>query len=337
MSSQEIVAKQNYEAWTEEMTLEGFVTNLRLINLGFTWGDFLRDLKPTGNQGSELRDLLLELGGAPPIFWFPGSGIDLKPAILDAQVPLFSKHLLTKKAEPGCPLLLMNDYNVFLDPFLDSDNRSALRERPYYTWEQHPNLFEVIESENELSWLNVKYRWRPSSQGVEPDNYLLAADLKLGKQVEHYLHNEVIPISILTLDVKERAIREQQIKDWSKQYLLMFSSAPSHQLFQELIFPIKAHISAVLLAEQGGFSQQIRGFEQYRDVPNLLGMTEEELGQVETFILDAQAFDRHTGEALSSYLGSYEKQDTRLPFGWKPCRYYVSRTYQNESGGLWSV
>ena len=141
------------------------------------------------------------------------------------------------------------------------------------------------------------------------------------KKREDYIFNGVLPVTLFS------------IRDHGAEYLVVFSNIPSHVLFAEVIFPARLNVACTLLAAQGGFSGQLFGFEQYRDIPKILSLTESELGPVDVYFLDAYAHDKVMRRPNSPYIRHYEYQlQNRLPCGWQPCRAFIrpGLSYQSD-------
>lgn len=132
------------------------------------------------------------------------------------------------------------------------------------------------------------------------------------KKREDYMFNGVLPVTLFS------------IRDLGAEYLVFFSNVPSHVLFAEVIFPARLNVACTLLAAQGGFSRQLFGFEQYRDIPKILSLTESDLGPVDVYFLDAQAHSKVQRSPNSPYIRHYECQlQSSLPCGWQPCRAFT--------------
>jgi hypothetical protein len=112
-------------------------------------------------------------------------------------------------------------------------------------------------------------------------------------------------------------------QNYESEYLVLFSNVPSHALFAEVIFPIRLNVACVLLAAQGGFSGQLFGFEQYRDIPKILLLTEKELGLVDVYFLDKFAHDNILLRPISPYISRYEQLESSLPCGCLPWRAFM--------------
>lgn len=157
-----------------------------------------------------------------------------------------------------------------------------------------------------LFWMNDLH---DISKRIEKPNQDLEEILK---KREDYIFDGLLPVTLFS------------ISEHGAEYLVIFSNVPSHVLFAEVIFPARLNVACTLLAAQGGFSGQLFGFEQYRDIPKILTLTESELGPVDVYFLDAYAHDKVLRRANSPYIRHYEYQfKNRLPYGWQPCRAFI--------------
>ena len=218
----------------------------------------------------------------------------LVPSNLD-QSKILLNHLIALSVKPSIfwypgsgsdiqPIFSEPRNNPLSERFLRIDTSTSLK---------HPILF----------WMNdlheISKRSEKSNQHLE----------KIVKNREDYIFNGVLPVTLFS------------ISDHGAEYLVIFSNIPSHVLFAEVIFPARLNVACTLLAAQGGFSGQLFGFEQYRDIPKILTLTESELGPVDIYFLDAYAHDKALGRPNSPYIRHYEYQpQNRLPCGWQPCR-----------------
>jgi len=142
---------------------------------------------------------------------------------------------------------------------------------------------------------------------------------------EDYIFNGVLPVTLFS------------IREYGAEFLVVFSNIPSHVLFAEVIFPARLNVACTLLAAQGGFSGQLFGFEQYRDIPKILSLTESELGPVDVYFLDAQAHDKVLRRPNSPYIRHYECQlQSSLPCGWQPCRAFIRPGLPYEFAETWT-
>ena len=166
-----------------------------------------------------------------------------------------------------------------------------------------------------LFWMNDLH---DISKRIEKPNQDLEEILK---KREDYIFDGLLPVTLFS------------ISDHGAEYIVVFSNIPSHVLFAEVIFPARLNVACTLLAAQGGFSGQLFGFEQYRDIPKILSLTESELGPVDVYFLDAYAHDKVMRRPNSPYIRHYEYQlQNRLPCGWQPCRAFIrpSLSYQSD-------
>ena len=214
------------------------------------------------------------------------------------QSKILLNHLIALSVKPSIfwypgsgsdtqPIFSEPQNNPLSARFLRIDNSASL---------QDPILF----------WMNDLH---DISKGIEKPNQNLEEILK---KREDYIFNGVLPVTLFS------------IRDHGAEYLVVFSNIPSHVLFAEVIFPARLNVACTLLAAQGGFSGQLFGFEQYRDIPKILSLTESELGPVDVYFLDAQAHDKDLHRPNSPYIRHYEYQvQNRLPCGWQPCRAFT--------------
>ena len=166
-----------------------------------------------------------------------------------------------------------------------------------------------------LFWMNDLH---DISKRIEKPNQDLEEILK---KREDYIFDGLLPVTLFS------------ISDHGAEYVVVFSNIPSHVLFAEVIFPARLNVACTLLAAQGGFSGQLFGFEQYRDIPKILSLTESELGPVDIYFLDAYAHDKVMRRPNSPYIRHYEYQlQNRLPCGWQPCRAFIrpGLSYQSD-------
>jgi len=246
-----------------EDTVTQFIEDLYSENKKLDWWEFLERLVPSNpEQSKTLLNHLIALSVKPSIFWYPGSGSDIKP--------IFSR-------PPNNPLS---------GRLLRIDN-SATLENPILFWMN--DLEDIFKKTN------------PSQ-----DSEVVV------KKREDYIFNGVLPVTLFS------------IRDLGAEYLVVFSNVPSHLLFAEVIFPARLNVASTLLAAQGGFSSQLFGFEQYRDIPKILSLTESDLGPVDVYFLDAQAHSKVHRRPNSPYIRHYECQlQSSLPCGWQPCRAFT--------------
>jgi hypothetical protein len=75
-------------------------------------------------------------------------------------------------------------------------------------------------------------------------------------------------------------------------YLAIFSPAESEELLRSAILPHRLHVDVVALIRQGGLSGQrplypyMKPFQQYTDLPQLLGNLAGEIGHVAGYVVD---------------------------------------------------
>ena len=197
------------------------------------------------------------------------------------------------------PIDLRHYSNSLSGRFLSIDNSSTL---------ENPILF----------WMNdLEDVFKKTNPSQDSEDIL--------KKREDYLFDGVLPVTLFTKRYHDA------------EYLIVFSNVPSHVLFAEVIFPARLNVACTLLAAQGGFSRQLFGFEQYRDIPKILSLTESELGSVDVYFLDAQAHDKVLRRPNSPYIRHYECQlQSSLPCGWQPCRAFIRPGLPYEFAETWT-
>lgn len=136
--------------------------------------------------------------------------------------------------------------------------------------------------------------------------------VEIFKKREDYIFDGILSVTLFSISYA------------GAEYLVVFSNIPSHVLFAKVIFPARLNVACTLLAAQGGFSGQLFGFEQYREIPKMLSLTENELGPVDVYFLDVYAHDKVLRRPNSPYIRHYEYQlRDSLPCGWQPCRAFI--------------
>lgn len=298
--------------WGQEMSVTKFIDRLKRENNRLDWQSFLKGLEPThSGQSTDLKDALRKIISKPSIYWYPGSGMDFKPLILDAP-----------NNPTGRRLFRLNDPDFSTDPILFwmNDHSSYLVDAPEsksfkasYRW-----LFEINEPEGDDEHYEHWGRY--------------GAALNIAEKREDYVYANKIPVTLFTVNICNKNQHSKNRPDGGDTYLVIFSNTASHALFEEVIFPIRLNVVCTVLAAQGGFSSQLKGFEQYRDIPKLLRKCEEELGPVDLYLLDDQAHDDQTRLPNSPYIRHYECLGGRVRIGWYPCRAFGRPGLKYERG-----
>jgi len=253
------------------------------------WTDFLSNLQPeTSHQGSILLEKLSSFQTAPDIFWYPGSGRDLVPLLLDVPDNPTRRRLcrVNQEIQEKPFLYWMNDYCESLNDFPED---SLLGQ-------------DLVPKYSEL--------WKEYDAAVS-----------VGKNRERYRFEENIIITLFTANVRNR---EQGIHDREKtgdEYLVCFSSCDSELLLEKIFAPYRFHLSIVALIAQGGFSGQRRDFNQYTDVPDRVAKLEKQIGAVDFWVIDLYGQNDEKMPTARS-LREYEYIGGPLPWGWPPARLY---------------
>jgi hypothetical protein len=286
--------------WGKEMSVTKFVDTLKQENKQLDWQFFVKGLEPkNAEQPTDLKDALSNIAVKPSIYWYPGSGMDFKPLILDVPNSP-TKRRLFRVSEP--------DYSNDPILFWMNDHGSYFAEAP------------------EAKSFKASYCWpidkdEPEGEDEHYDKWSrYDAYLKIAEKREDYVYAGKIPVTLFTLNVQNKNQSSKNRPESGDTYLVIFSNTASHALFEEVIFPLRLNVVCTVLAAQGGFSSQLRGFEQYRDIPKLLHKCEDELGPVDLYLLDDQAHDGSLKRPNSAYIRHYEYIGGPVRIGWYPCR-----------------
>lgn len=286
--------------WGEEMSVTKFIDRLKSDAARLSWADFIEGLIPRRDgQSTELKDQLARFTKKPAIYWYPGSGMDFKPLILD-----------TPNNPTGRRLFRLSDPDHSADPILFwmNDHGSYLATEPQS---------KTVKAD--FSWSDDDdYLFSENRQYERWGKY--GASLDIAQRREDYLFRNVTPVTLFTVTVRNENQESKNRPAAGDTYLMLFSQTASHALFEELIFPLRLNVVCTILAAQGGFSGQLRGFEQYRDIPKLLRKCEDELGPVDIYLLDDQAHDGVTKRPNSPYIRHYDYIGGPVRIGWYPCR-----------------
>jgi hypothetical protein len=206
----------------------------------------------------EVERMLQEIAAAKPdVYWYPGSGSDLTPLVLDPPGNPTGKRLFPLRGpKQGKNLILwMSDY---LDAFWGG-----------------PNGFDLGHSGADIErYLRVKV------EIVDPvGRFMIATDhVSTGRTVS-------VPVAVFRVRVcgGNRGYERPAEGDL---YTVLFSPTESELLLQQVFVPHAIPVRVVALQRQGGFSVQRSHFKQYRDIPRLLRQHEPQLGRIDAYLVD---------------------------------------------------
>jgi len=271
-----------------------------------SWSRFIDGLTPTdGGTESKLRNLLGQLAVPPSLYWYPGSGEDLRPLVLDVPNNAIGRRLF-RSSDPdltGDPVIfVMNDYSSYIKNFPDKETQTSLAHWPSW-W---------LPKDEQDRLIHLHYQWKGWGR--------YRSTLSIGELVERYVYLDRLPVTIFTVNVTNHSQGVHDRPESGDTYVLLFFNVPSHVLFEEFILPLRLHVTTVLLSKQGGFSSQLWPFEQYEDVPNLLSEFEPELGPVDLYLIDAYGQDLLSKAPLAKSIRHYEYIGGPVKIGWHPCR-----------------
>jgi hypothetical protein len=217
-----------------------------------------------------LKDVL---EAEPAIYWYPGSGHDLVPLVLDMpRNPTGRRlfpHLGSHQAKPL--LLWMNDYNDCSTGFHDQGEHPVDLggARPIVRIEGEPGRFCI------------------------PIPAQSAGDMSAA----------TIPLTVFkarVMNAKPRR-RPRHVRPLGGDLCTVFYSAVESEMLLRTIFaPHRIRVEIVALVKQGGFSNQRADFSQYKDIPRLLTEFTRDVGPVQAYLVDnnVKIRDYHSLERL---------------------------------------
>jgi hypothetical protein len=147
---------------------------------------------------------------------------------------------------------------------------------------------------------------------------------RFGAAREIYMCGD-IKICLFTVTVMNLPNRSQSRGERGDEYLVCFSYCDSEKLFKKIFVKHRLHVSRIALIKQGGLSGQRRGFDQYVDLPKMVVMHADSVGEVNSWVLDTQGL-AGTGVPRAGVLKSHKRIGRPLDWGWSPARIYVSDT-----------
>ena len=259
------------------------------------WKDFFNNLQPKpDSERNRLLNIILKLETVPDICWYPGSGCDLTPLLLDVPKNPTGRRLFTVgNNHTEKPIMLwMNDYSGEFQNFPDNTTLGKKIRTSYYRqlWGEHH------------------------------------ACVTLGKIKEEYRFKNQ-RITLFTATVKNRKQGKHLRPESGDEYLVCFSNSESEQLFKTIFRKYCFHICAVMLIKQAGFSGQKYDFEQYEALPEMITKYSEDVGMVDYCVIDerGQSDEKPVAEVLSDYssVGGAEN------WGYGSARLYRNQNHGN--------
>lgn len=225
----------------------------------------VRPCEPVGEGTAEVLRLIEKFD--PMIYWYPGSGCDLVPLLLDVPDNPTGCRLYPLRGpdQRGRIILWMNDYAEWNQEFPTVGEFKAD--------DFNKSLWERFSARAEIQ--NVfRFVIQPSKNSSEP-----------------------VPLSIFHVRVQsDTAVWHDRQQDGDL-YTVLYSAAESEHLLATVFSPHQLDIQIVALVRQGGFSCQRAHFEprstfeQYRDIPRLLRQHQNTVGAPKHFILDRDDMD----------------------------------------------
>jgi hypothetical protein len=274
---------------------------MNLDTTASSWGNFIDNLTALSPSKPVLRDCLSKMDASPDIYWYPGSGTDLSPLILDVPNNPTGERLYRindSDSDRKKPILLwMNDYSSHQPTF----------PRP------GPMGIHYSRGSAALKW---EYfgddKWRGWSR--------YDTKIEVSHHQERYLFRNQIAITLFTVTVRNQHQGPHTRPAHGDRYLVVYSNCASHELLQHVLLPYALRPRCVALIRQGGFSGQLH-YEQYIDLPSWLSERSSELGgPVDLYVIDAYGQDLHFKRPLCGAIAHYDYRGGPVPWGWPPCR-----------------
>lgn len=279
----------------QRTTVSDLVQSLDQIER-ISWKDFVQALKPVyARQGSRLKAKLGELKCKPDICWYPISGIDFGPLLLDSVTDFTRQRFLSASSlvfESGVTLLWLNDSSPDL-------LRTEMHQKSC------PRYLDISE-----------HRFASYLRGLGKDAGEEGATHLLATTEESYLFNGKIPLTLLS-------VSPFGSNDSEGAHIVVFSNVSSTELFRELIYPLRLRVKSIylgrsnalapfadrmleeeifLLEQAAGYPHESRflineilarrydGLDRLRDIPGLLLKCQAELGLVDYYFLEQEAY-----------------------------------------------
>lgn len=230
----------------------------------------------------------------PEIYWYPGSGNDMSPLLLDVPNNPTGRRLLRmgeKANEKPTILLWMNDY---AELFNDFPNKLSLN--------------KCIESNYSELW------HRYNTRGV----------FGAYKEV-YYLGSKKFTLFSVNIRNADQGLHNRPPQ--GDNYIVLFSHFKSEDLLKDVFIKYKLRINTVALIKQGGFSGQT--FGHYENLPTRLKEQQNNIGLIDYWIIDSQGFSIEGGPVCKD-LAEYECIGGPVPWGWRETRIYGRKSVQYE-------
>ncbi len=278
-----------------------------------TFWQNLRNQALDAQQGDSLLEQLASFDQPLDAFWYPGSGDDLTPLMLDVPNNPAGRRLLRLNGKPQSnPVLFwMNDYSEDYQHFPGDDLLGR-------HWKScYPELWEEYQ-----------------------------ARAVFGRQRERYRLNQDIVITLFTVTVYNQDQGAHDRDAGGDEYLVCFAHCTSEQFLEQVIGPLNIHLWAVALIRQGGCSGQL-GRGHYFGLPmdigsvvvkqavyraRIAGKVNEQgripredwhKERVDYWLIDHQGQDKNGQPECFVELSDYQQVGGPLPWGWPPMRIYA--------------
>jgi len=253
------------------------------------WKTFVDGLIPENkHQKTALIEKMAAFPNAPDLIWYPGSGADLVPLLLDVPNNPTGRRIYRVDQKPDkTPLLFwMNDYGESFRNFPEDE----LLGKNFI-----PNYGNLWES------------------------YMASVDI--GANAERYRSDRNVSITLFTATVKNQLEGAHARKETGDEYLVCFSSCESESLFEKVISFYCLQLFMVILVGHSDFSKKRNGLDHYLDLPARISEMKDQVGEVVFWCVDR--YGQKDSKPIATSLKDYEYIGGPLNWGWSPARLYA--------------
>ena len=252
--------------------------------------DFLDTLQPEDHgAGGHLLEALKSEASNADLFWYPGSGRDLTPLLLDVPANPTGVRLFRPRGAliDGRPRVLwMNDYASPPDELSCGQGMDS-------------------EYEPEYGDIWTQYGGRARIHG-DRECYESAAGIK-------------VRLFLVTVwNDGEKAHDRGRDGDT---YLVVFCPEESERILRNVLIAYEIRVAILALIKQGGLSGQRMRFQQYDHLPAMLMENRDAVGPLDYCCVDAYGQKDQLPEAEA--LASFRYVGGPIDWGWFPCRIFA--------------
>lgn len=259
-----------------------------------SFDELLGTLRPANShQSQRLLQTLKTNANNAELFWYPGSGRDLTPLLLDVPNNPAGVRLFRTEGEAGLNgqrprILWMNDYPSRSTGFPDNEPRAVQYQPEYRTiW----NLYRGIGS--------------------------------IVAEQEMYEAECGITLKLFLVTIQNFGQGLHSRPSAGDTYLVIYTPAESEQLMKRVFIKFRIRVATVALIKQGGLSGQRRDFWQYMHLPRMLLAQSDAVGPLDFCCIDKYGQEDHEPEPFEKSLKSYRYAGGPIDWGWCPCRIFA--------------